>query len=148
MLIARFKILLFFMIVLTLTACTHDKKIYTSDCNDGRDFKRISLANLADSLEFYNNKFVEVTGLYRQDKAISLLIGDKNKNAILVEFSNACPLFLTGTRIGFFDYDNNNGQLTPVNNKTIILKGEIMYHANQKLNAPKASINHISYVQL
>ena len=136
------------MVVLTLTACTHEKKTYTSDCNDGRDFKRITLANLADSLEFYNNKFVEVTGLYRQDKAESLLIGDKNKNAILVEFSNSCPLYLSGTRIGFFDYDNNNGQLTPANNKSVILKGEIIYHAKQKLNTPKASISHISYVQL
>jgi hypothetical protein len=131
-----------------LTACRHDKKIYISDCNDGREFKKITLANLADSLEFYNNKFVEITGEYRQDKAASLLINVRNKNAISVEFSNECPLYLTGTRIGFFDYDNNNGQLTPANNKTVVLRGEIIYHAKQKINAPKASIMHISYVQL
>ena len=148
MLIPRMKIFVFFMMATAISACTHDKKVYTSGCNDGRDFKRISLANLADSLSFYNDKFVEVTGLYRQDKVVSFLIGDKNKNAILVEFSNECPLYLTGTRIGFFDYDNNNGQLTPANNKTVILRGEIIYHANQKLNTPKASISHISYVEL
>jgi hypothetical protein len=131
-----------------LTACSHDKKIYISDCNDGRGFKKITLVNLADSLEFYNNKFVEVTGQYRQDKATAVLVGDKNNNTISVEFSNECPLYLSGTRIGFFDYDNNNGQLTPANNKTVILRGEIIYHSRQKINTPKASIMHISYVQL
>jgi hypothetical protein len=131
-----------------LTACRHDKKIYISDCNDGRGFKKITLVNLADSLEFYNNKFVEVTGQYRQDKATAVLVGDKNNNTISVEFSNECPLYLSGTRIGFFDYDNNNGQLTPANNKTVILRGEIIYHSRQKINTPKASIMHISYVQL
>ena len=80
MLIPRMKIFVFFMMAAAISACTHDKKVYTSGCNDGREFRRITLANLTDSLSFYNNKFVEVTGLYRQDKVLSVLIGEKNKN--------------------------------------------------------------------
>ncbi len=148
MLIPQLRIILVLLMILSLTACDQEKKVYLSDCNDGREFKKVTLAHLADSLFFYNNKFVEVTGEFRQDKAASLLIGSKNRNAIVIEFSNECPLFLRGTRIGFFDYDNNNGQLTPANNKTVILRGEIIYHAKQKINVPKASIMHISYVQL
>jgi len=142
------KISLFFLLTVTLASCTREKKIYISGCNDGHEFKRISIANLADSLSFYNNKYVEVSGKYQQDKALSILVGDNATSIVAVEFSNECPLYLTGTRTGFFDYDNNNGQLTPANNKIVILRGEVICHKTANVNSYKASISHISYVQL
>ena len=135
--VSRLIVCVFLMVLPILTACKHGDKIYTSDCNDGHGFKRISIAGLIDSLDFYNNKYVEVSGRFQQDKGVSILIGDKKGQAILVEFSNGCPLFLTGSRIGFFDYDNNNGQLTPANNKIVILRGEIICHAKSRSGWPE-----------
>jgi len=147
-LLSRLTVGVFLIMLLALAACKHGDKIYSSDCNDGHDFKRVSLAGLMDSIDFYNNKYVEISGKFYQDKTITILTGDKKGKEILVEFSNGCPLFLSGSRVGFFDYDNNNGQLTPANNKLVVLKGEIICHTKADVNGRKISISHISYVQL
>jgi len=76
------------------------------------------------------------------------LVSKGNRRVLLVDFSQDCPLYLKGTRTGFFDYDTNNGQLTPVNNKTITIRGKINIRNKGKLNAYKGTIEHISFVSL
>jgi hypothetical protein len=147
------KVFAFWAIILTLQACSHPKKVYESSCDDDRTFKQISFKNLVDSFANYDNQYVQVKGKYEQEKDISVLIDDSlvskgNKRVILVDFSQDCPLFLKATRTGFFDYDANNGQLTPVNNKTIIIRGKINCRNKGHLNAYKGTIEHISYVSL
>lgn len=147
------KLLVFLAMALTLQACNQPKKVYESSCDDDRNFKHISFRSLVDSFANYNNQYVEVKGKYVQDKDLSALIDDSlvtkgNKKVILVDFSQDCPLYLKGTRTGFFDYDANNGQLTPVNSKVITIRGKVNIHNKGHLNAYKGTIEHISYVRL
>ena len=140
-------------ILLATQGCSHSKKIYESDCDNDQAFKKVGFKNLVDSFANYENQYIEVKGKFEQDKDISALIDDSlvskgNKRVLLVDFSQDCPLYLKGTRTGFFDYDTNNGQLTPVNNKTITIRGKINTHNKGKLNSYKGTIEHISYVSL
>jgi hypothetical protein len=135
------------MLVLVLNACKQKEKIYSSDCNYGHSFTTVSLKTLADNGDFYDHKIVEVSGKFVQEKTMTVLTGDKRGAIIMVEFSNSCPLFLTGTRIGFFDYDNNNGQLTPTNNKLVKVRGEVVLHNKPNLNQLRVALAHVSYVQ-
>lgn len=147
------KISILFILILGALSCKSRIKEYVSGCNDGRAFKRVSFTHLVDSLGFYDKQYVEVSGRYQQGKDESGLFNDSlivdkvNNKAIWVDFSQECPLYLKGTRTGFFDYDNNNGQLTPANNKTIIIRGEIDCNNKGHLKAYKGAITHISYVK-
>ena len=139
--------------ILAIQSCSHSQKIYESECDNDQTFKQVNFKNLVDSFANYDNQYVEVKGKFEQDKELSVLIDDSlvskgNKRVLLVDFSQDCPLYLKGTRTGFFDYDTNNGQLTPVNNKTIIIKGKINCRNKGHLNAYKGTIEHISYVML
>jgi len=140
------------VLIVGLQSCSHDKKLYKSDCDVEKNFKRISLVNLMDSLPYYDNKLVEVSGKYKQDKDLSALFNEgvflprKKNKPLWVEFSPDCPLYLEGTRIGFFDYDYNGGKLTPANNQMIVIHGVI--NAHYKGGAFKGSIGRISYIQL
>jgi hypothetical protein len=147
------KSIAFAVILLTVQACAHHKKVYESSCDDDRNFKHITFKNLVDSFAYYDKQYVEVKGKYQQDKDLSVLFDDSlatkgNKKVILVDFSQDCPLYLTGTRTGFFDYDANNGQLTPANNKSIIIRGRINCANRGHLNSYRGTIEHISYVSL
>jgi len=148
------KILPFFLLITALQSCSHHKKLYKSDCDVDKTFKRITLANLMDSLSYYDNQCVEVRGKYKQDKELSALFnetlfGSRKKNkALWVEFSPDCPLYLEGTRIGFFDYDYNGGKLTPANNQTVIIHGIVNARYKGNSGVFKGSIGRISYIQL
>jgi hypothetical protein len=146
------KILPFLLLVATLQSCKHDKKLYKSDCDIDKKFKRITLTNLMDSLSYYDNQCVEVRGKYKQDKNLSALFSEsifrKKNTPIWVEFSPDCPLYLEGTRIGFFDYDYNGGKLTPANNQTIIIHGVVNAHYKGNAGMFKGSIGRVSYIQL
>jgi hypothetical protein len=147
------KLFAFLAAALMLQACIHHKKVYQSSCDDDKTFKQVTFKNLVDSFDYYNNHYVEVKGKFEQDKDLSALIDDSlfsrgSKRVILVDFSQDCPLYLDGTRTGFFDYDSNNGQLTPVNNKVITIRGRINCNNKGHLKAYKGTIEHISYVSL
>jgi len=148
------KTLALFILLITLQSCTGNKKFYKSDCDDDKKFKQIGFTQLMDSIAYYDNQYVEVSGEYKQGKGQSALFNDStfvdhsNSKALWVEFSPECPLYLNGTRIGFFDYDYNDGKLTPVNNKTITIRGIINAKYKGHLNAYKGSIGHISYIKL
>lgn len=148
------KILSAALLTATLQSCSHQTQLYQSNCDVGKKFKHITLAHLMDSLSYYDNQCVEVRGKYKQDKNLSALFsesafGYKTKDRPLwVEFSPDCPLFLKGTRIGFFDYDYNGGKLTPANNQTITIHGIVNAHYKNSSGTFKGSIGHISYIQL
>jgi hypothetical protein len=148
-----FKISAFLMLVFLMQSCSGDK-YYKSDCDDAHKFKHVSFSQLVDSLAYYDKQYVEVSGKYQQGKGQSALYNDSlfvdhsNIKSLWVEFSPDCPLYLEGTRIGFFDYDYNNGKLTPINNKTITMRGIINARFKGHLGAYKGAIEHISYVKL
>ena len=146
------KLLPFLLLAIALQSCSHKQKLYKSECDVDKTFKRISLAHLMDSLSYYDNQCVEVRGKYKQDKNLSALFSEsifrKKSNPLWVEFSPDCPLYLEGTRIGFFDYDYNGGKLTPANNQTIIIHGVVNARYKNNSGAFKGSIGHVSYIQL
>jgi hypothetical protein len=148
------QIVLFCTLAIALQACTHRKKLYKSECDGEKTFKRITFSHLMDSLAFYDNKYVEVTGKYKQDKELSALLSENvfarrsQSKALWVEFSPDCPLYLEGTRIGFFDYDYNGGKLTPANNQIIVVHGIVNAHYKGHGGAYNGAIGHISYIQL
>ena len=144
--------LLILATVLLGQSCKHEKKVYQSDCNARQDFKRVSFKQLMDSLDTYDQQYIEVYGKYEEDKGVSALINDSlfvdhsNTNALWVDFSQECPLYLSGTHIGLFEY--NDGQFTQINNKSITIRGVIDLHNKGHLKKYKASIERVSWVKL
>lgn len=140
------------LIPVCLQACNRHK-IYKSSCDAGRDFKRVSYTNLIDSMALYDNHYVEVYGKYKEGSGLSALYNDSlftdhsENKAIWVEFDQDCPLYLTGTNVGFFDY-SGSGQLTPVNDKSVLLRGKINFHYKGHLGLYKGTIERVSYVRL
>jgi hypothetical protein len=144
----------FMVLLLLMQSCNGKKIYYKSNCDDGLVFKHVGFTQLMDSLDYYNDQYVEVSGKYKQGKGQSALVNDSTfvdhstGQALWVEFSPECPLYLAGTRIGFFDYDYNDGKLTPINNKSIVIRGKINAAYKGHLGAYKGSIEHISYIKL
>lgn len=141
-----------FIAVVILQSCTSQKKIYKSDCNDGLSFKRVGFTQLIDSIEIYDQQFVEVTGTYKESKDESALFNDSlfvshsNSHAIWVNFSQDCPLYLTGTHIGLFEF--NDGKFTQISNKTVTLRGKIDVAHKGHLGSYRGSIDRVSFVKL
>lgn len=145
----------FFLLMITavaLQSCRHNKKIYKSDCNDDVSFKKISFNKLIDSIENYNEQYVEVTGTYKEAKGQSALFNDSlfvdhsNKHALWVNFSQDCPLYLKGTHIGLFQATDDGFIL--INNKIVVMRGKIDLHNKGHLGQYKGSIDRVSYVKL
>ncbi|WP_426671615.1 hypothetical protein ACPPVU_10290 [Mucilaginibacter sp. McL0603] len=137
------------LILVLLQSCSHEKKIYKSNCNDDKTFTRITFKHLMDSLDDYDQQYVEVSGKYIEDKDLSALFNDSlfvdhsNKNALWVDFSQECPLYLSGTHTGLFEY--NDGSFTQINNKSVTIRGMIVFHPKKKY---KATLERISLVKL
>ncbi|HTD42224.1 MAG TPA: hypothetical protein VK671_16455, partial [Mucilaginibacter sp.] len=95
--------LLALLTLIILQSCRHEKKVYKSECDIDKDFKSISFKHLMDSLDDYDQEYVEISGKYEEDKGISALVNDSlftdhsNSNALWVDFSQDCPLYLSGT---------------------------------------------------
>jgi hypothetical protein len=143
------QILLF---LLTLTTCNPGKKTYTSDCDEGQTFKRISYTHLIDSLAYYDQQYVEIIGRYQEGKAMSALFGDStftslNKaKALWVNFSQDCPLYLKGTQKGFFEY--YEGGFAKINNKKMRLRGKVDARNHGHLKQYKGCIDRVSLIEL
>jgi hypothetical protein len=140
------------LFVLVFQSCTTDKKIYTSSCNDDVSFKRVRFTQLIDSIEKYDKQYVEVTGTYLEAKEQSALVSDSlfvdhsTRRALWVNFSQDCPLYLKGTRIGLFEYAD--GKFTQINNKQITLRGKIDAVHKGHLGSYRGSINRVSFIKL
>lgn len=135
-----------------LTSCTHPKKTYISDCGADIAFKHLSFTQLVDSMQKYDQQYVEVAGTYKEGKNQSALFNDSlfvnhsSKHAVWVNFSQDCPLYLSGTRIGLFEY--NNGKFTQINNKKIIIRGKVDMKQKGYSGSYKGCIDRVSFVKL
>ena len=140
------------VLFMILQSCTSDKKIYTSNCNDNIPFKHISFTLLIDSIKNYDQQYVEVTGTYRESKEQSalyndsLLVDHSNSHALWVNFSQDCPLYLSGTRTGLFEYAD--GGFTQIKNKQITIRGKIDVLHKGHLGSYRGSIDRVSFVKL
>lgn len=138
--------------LMMLQSCKHEKKVYKSECDIDKDFKTISFKQLMDSLDDYDQQYIEVSGKYEEDKGISALVCDSlfanasNGNALWVDFSQDCPLYLSGTRQGLFEY--NDGKFTQLNDKKVTIRGLIILRSNGKNDRYKATIERVSLVKL
>jgi len=145
-------VLLVLVTVVTLQSCSHKKKVFTSNCNIDKTFKQISFKHLMDSLVNYDQQYVEVSGKYEEGKeqsaliCDSLLIDHSNKNALWVDFSQDCPLYLSGTHIGLFEY--NDGKFTQITNQSITIRGMIVLHNKGHLKQYKGAIERVSLIKL
>jgi len=139
-------------LLLMLCSCANSKHTYTSNCDVDQAFKRVTYANLLDSLSFYDGRYVETTGLYIEGKEQSALysvdaIATTGSNkALWVNFSQDCPLYLAGTQQGFFEY--NNGGFTQINNKQVRIRGRIDTRNKGHLNQYRACLDRVSLIEL
>lgn len=135
-----------------LQSCKHDKKLYKSNCDVGREFKHVNFKQLVDSLDRYDRQYIEVSGKYEEDKGLSALFNDSlfvdhsSKNALWVDFSQDCPLYLDGTHQGLFEY--NDGKFTQINDHVITIRGRIDLHNKGHLKQYKGSIERVSLIRL
>lgn len=140
------------LLFLVLTSCNAGKKIYLSDCDGDKTFKRVTFNHLLDSLNYYDQKYVEITGTYEEGKGKSAIYNDStlvktdNHKAFWVNFSQDCELYLKGTNTGLFDY--NDGRFTQINNKRMRIRGKLDAHNLGYLKQYKGCIDHISLIEL
>lgn len=138
--------------LMTLQSCKHEKKIYKSECDIGKDFKTIGFKQLMDSLDDYDQRYIEISGKYEEDKGVSALVSDSlftdsaDGNALWVDFSQDCPLYLSGTHQGLFEY--NDGKFTQINDQKVTLRGMIVLRNKGKKDKYKAAIERVSLVKL
>ncbi len=144
--------LLALLMLIFCQSCRHEKKVFTSECDIDKDFKSISFKQLMDSLNDYDQEYIEVSGKYEEDKGISALVNDSlftdhsNSNALWVDFSQDCPLYLSGTHTGLFEY--NDGQFTQINNRKVTIRGIVVLSNKGRHNQYKATIERVSLVKL
>ena len=138
--------------LLALQSCKHEKKVYTSDCNNDLAYKQVTFTQLIDSIEKYDHQYIEVRGTYKEGDAESALVNDSlftdhsNGHAIWVNFSQDCPLYLQGTRQGLFEY--NDGKFTQISNKSVIIRGKIDMRHKGHLGSYRGEIDRISYIEM
>ena len=144
-------IVLSILCVLIFQSCKHQRKIYQSNCNAGKSFKQVGFKQLMDSIDHFDHQYIEVSGMYQEDKGISALVNDSlftdhsSDNALWIDFSQDCPLYLSGTRQGLFEY--NDGEFTQINNKMITIRGLVTTGKGPHKHY-KAAIERISFVKL
>lgn len=147
----RSSFLVLLLPLVLLNACTGNKKVYTSNCDHDIVFKHVDYAHLMDSLKYYDQKYVEVSGRYTSGKEQSALFSDslyiiQPAKAFWVNFSTDCPLYQSGTHIGFFDLDE--GGFTKINYKKIKIRGKIDLHNHGYQKQYKGCIDHVSFIEL
>jgi hypothetical protein len=146
------QIVLLVILSVFLQSCTRNKRIYKSECDVNITFKKVGLTQLLDSIENYDQQYVEVSGTYKEAKEQSALYNDSlfvdhsNKHALWINFSQDCPLYLDGTHTGLFEA--NDGEFTPINNKKVIIRGKIDLHNTGYLGHYKGAMDRVSFVEL
>ena len=151
-LISKAPVFLFLIVAFVLQSCRSDKKIYHSKCEDGISFKRVGFTQLIDSINDYDQQYIEVDGTYKEGKEESALFNDSlfvdhsSEHALWVNFSQDCPLYQIGTHRGLFEY--NDGKFTQLNNKSITIRGKIDVRHKGHLGSYKGTIDRVSFVKL
>jgi len=145
------RLLMFILFLLIIAACTSGKKVYLSGCDAGQTFKRISYTHLVDSIAYYDQQYVEITGRYQEGKEMSAIYNDstfvnQDNKALWVNFSQDCPLYLSGTQKGLFE--DSNGAFTQINNKKVRIRGKVDVHNQGHLKRYKGCIDRVSLIEL
>ena len=146
------RLLLLVIVPVLFLSCVKNNKVFESRCNDGITFKKVEFTELVDHLDHYDKQYVEVNGKYVEGFEQSALFNDSLfadhslKKALWVDFSQECPLYLTGTRIGLFEY--NNGTFTQINKRYITIKGQVNTHNTGYLKKYKGAIDRVSFIKL
>lgn len=139
---------------LSVQSCSSksQKKIFKSNCNDNRKFITVGFEQLMDSLANYDQQYVEVLGRYEEGRERSALVSDSlladhtNANALWVDFSQDCPLYLSGTHKGLFEFSNDG--FTRLKNKTITIRGMVNLRNKGHLQQYKGAMERVSYIKL
>lgn len=148
----RTAVLQFSVGVFLLSSCKNEQKIYQSECDSTVIFEHIGFTQLIDSIEEYDQKYIEVDGKYEEGKEESALVNDSlfvdhsNGHALWVNFSQDCPLYLLGTHKGLFEY--NDGKFTQIGNKKITIRGKIDLRHKGHLGSYRGTIDRVSFVKL
>jgi len=152
-LVNRATLVLFLLSTFVFQSCKSDKKkVYQSSCDGGMTFKRVGFTQLIDSIDDYDQQYIEVYGTYEEGKEESALVNDSlfvshsSERSLWVNFSQDCPLYLTGTHKGLFEY--NDGKFTQLNNKSITIRGKIDVRHKGHLGSYKGTIDRVSFVEL
>jgi hypothetical protein len=136
-----------------LQSCKKIKKnVYQSNCDGGINFRHVSFTQLIDSINNYDQQYIEVDGTYEEGKEESALVNDSlfvdhsSQHAVWVNFSQDCPLYLVGTHHGIFE--NNDGNFTQLKNKSITIRGKIDVRHKGHLGSYKGTIERVSFVKM
>jgi hypothetical protein len=138
--------------VLMSQSCKREKRIYKSNCDIDKGFTHLTFKQLMDSIDNYDQQYIEVSGKYEEGKGISALTDDSTifdrteTGALWVNFSQDCPLYLAGTHRGLFEY--NDGRFTQINNKEITIRGVIALRNKGRHKKYKAAIERVSLVKI
>jgi len=146
-----FSITVLFLAVV-IGSCKSEKKVYQSSCDVNITFKKVSFSKLIDSIDAYDHQYIEVDGTYQEGKEESALFNDSlfvdhsSSHALWINFSQDCPLYLTGTRTGLFE--SNDGGFTRISGKDITIRGKIDVKHKGHLGSYRGSIDRVSLVKL
>lgn len=141
------------LFLMALLACkTNQQKTYTSECDTNVKFKKVSFAHLVDSITYYDKQYVEVSGKYLEGKNQSALVNDStfidhgNSQALWVNFTQDCPLYLVGKHTGLFETED--GEYNKISNRRMTIRGWVEVQKKGHQNAYRATINQVSYLEL
>jgi hypothetical protein len=139
-------------LLVLLGACAKQKKVFQSDCNISKDYKKIAFTELVNHIEKYDKQYVEVSGKYKEGNEQSALFNDSLfsshdlHDAMWVDFSQDCPLYLPGTHIGLFTY--NDGQFIRMNKRKVTIRGVVDASDKGHLKQYKGTIDRVSFIEL
>ena len=150
--IFKYITILFYSVVFVIQSCKSEKRIYESECDNNITFQHIGFTKLIDSIENYDQKYIEVEGTYQEGKEESALVNDSlfvdhsSRHALWINFSQDCPLYLIGTHKGIFEY--SDGQFTQIKNKKVRIRGRIDVRHKGHLGSYRGTIDRVSFVEL
>ncbi|AYL96887.1 hypothetical protein [Mucilaginibacter celer] len=139
-------------VLVMLASCSKHKQAFQSDCNTGTVYKKVSFTELVNHVAKYQHQYIEVSGKYKEGFEQSALFNGgffsdhSNAKALWVDFSQDCPLYIPGTHIGLFTY--NNGQFTQINNRPVTIRGIVDVNDKGHLNQYRATIDRVSFIEL
>lgn len=112
----------------------------------------MGFTQLVGNIKAYDKQYVEVAGTYKEAKEQSALFDDQlfddhsNGKALWVNFTQDCPLYLSGTHTGLFEA--SDGQFMIINNRKVIIRGKINLINKGHLGQYKGCIERVSFVEL
>ncbi|RFZ81072.1 hypothetical protein DYU05_20140 [Mucilaginibacter terrenus] len=138
-------------LLLLCTSCSHTTKVYTSDCNEEAEFRKVKFADLLRNPIAYDGQYIQIFGRFIGDRHVSALQADNTDSAteqqeLWINFTPDCPLVQKGTHTGFFD--NEEGHYASVNNHLMTIKCRVDAHKRGLHNGFAAILNDVSYLEL